>query len=355
MKIIHTSDIHLDSAMQAGLSPERTRERRSELMTAFRRLAEYADKSGASAVIIAGDLFDRGSVTAKVRRFVIESIKDLPHIQFFVLLGNHDEGCFDYADGLPENLKLFGDEWVSYELGDNVTVVGVEPTEENFECVYDGLFLNPERINIAVMHGAAGKTFGADKINLKALAGKGIDYLALGHYHSYETGKLDRRGVYCYSGCLEGRGFDECGDKGFVELDIENGKIDYSFVKSSIRTVEERTVDMTGASSYAEQLSRVRTALEDIDSSSVVRVRAEGKMRPDEEKFFDQIERELSGTFYGFSVKDRTGVLIDRTDYEGEISLNGEFIRLVTEKVKDENMREQIIACGLAALLGGDL
>ena len=54
-------------------------------------------------------------------------------------------------------------------------------------------------------------------------------------------------------------------------------------------------------------------------------------------------------------MKDRTGVLIDRTDYEGEISLNGEFIRLVTEKVKDENMREQIIACGLAALLGGDL
>ena len=38
-----------------------------------------------------------------------------------------------------------------------------------------------------------------------------------------------------------------------------------------------------------------------------------------------------------------------------EISLKGEFIRLVTEKVKDEDLRERIIACGLAALLGGDL
>ena len=355
MKFLHCADLHLDAALRSGLPAEKARERRSELLSAFARLADAAADSNASAVIIAGDLFDRGSVTAKVRRFVIETVKNLPHVEFFVLLGNHDEGCFDYTDALPENLKLFGSEWVSYELGDNITVVGVEPTEDNFEYVYEGLSLDPERINIAVMHGAAAKTFGTDKINVKALAGKGIDYLALGHYHSYETGKLDRRGVYCYSGCLEGRGFDECGEKGFVELDIENGKVNFRFVKSSVRTVEERAVDMTGADSYAEQLSRVRASLEGVPESSVVRVRTEGKLRPGEEKFFDQIERELAGEFYGFSVKDRTGVLIDRADYEGEISLKGEFIRLVTEKVKDEDLRERIIACGLAALLGGDL
>ena len=32
--------------------------------------------------------------------------------------------------------------------------------------------------------------------------------------HKYKKEKLDNRGVYCYSGCLEGRGFDECGEKG---------------------------------------------------------------------------------------------------------------------------------------------
>ena len=46
MKIIHTADIHLDAAMQKGLSPERSRARRDELLTAFLRLAEYAKAQG---------------------------------------------------------------------------------------------------------------------------------------------------------------------------------------------------------------------------------------------------------------------------------------------------------------------
>lgn len=32
--------------------------------------------------------------------------------------------------------------------------------------------------------------------------------------------KLDAR-TYCYAGCLEGRGFDECGEHGFVVPDID--------------------------------------------------------------------------------------------------------------------------------------
>jgi exonuclease SbcD len=47
-------------------------------------------------------------------------------------------------------------------------------------------------------------------ISLKELKNKAIDYLALGHIHSYKMEQLDSRGVYCYPGCLEGRGFDEC-------------------------------------------------------------------------------------------------------------------------------------------------
>ena len=54
------------------------------------------------------------------------------------------------------------------------------------------------------------------KIEVYELKNKNIDYLALGHVHKYKMEKLDNRGIYCYSGCLEGRGFDECGDKGCV-------------------------------------------------------------------------------------------------------------------------------------------
>ncbi len=71
------------------------------------------------------------------------------------------------------------------------------------------------------------------------LRGKYIDYLALGHIHSYKKERLDDRGVYCYSGCLEGRGFDECGEKGFVLLDITEGKIHTEFVPIAKRMLHE--------------------------------------------------------------------------------------------------------------------
>ena len=45
---------------------------------------------------------------------------------------------------------------------------------------------------------------------------KNIDYLALGHVHEYRSGQLDGRGVWAYSGCPEGRGFDETGKNAFA-------------------------------------------------------------------------------------------------------------------------------------------
>ncbi len=353
MKIIHTADIHLDAAMQ-GLTPEKARARRGELLQAFTRLCEYAGEVGASAVIIAGDLFDRGEVTARVRRFVLDTVRKHPEIRFFLLFGNHDSGSLSFSDEMPENLYIFENEWRSFDLGEAV-ITGVELTAENCSSVYETIELDPERTNIVVMHGAATTTDGEDKINIKKLAGRGIDYLALGHFHEYSEKKLDRRGKYCYCGCLEGRGFDECGDKGFVELTLENGKISSSFVKSSIRTVIEVPVDMTGAASYTEQKERIESALVGILPESIVRARTEGELRPSEDRFFGQIERELQGKYFVLEIKDKTGIYIDRADYEGDLSLKGEFIRLVTEKVKNEEERDRIIACGLAALLGGDI
>ena len=98
---------------------------------------------------------------------------------------------------------------------------------------------NSNNFNIVVLHGQeanySDKKDKAEIINLKELKNKNIDYLALGHIHKYKLEKLDNRGIYCYSGCLEGRGFDECGDKGFVLLEIEENKINTKFIKNSIR------------------------------------------------------------------------------------------------------------------------
>ena len=83
-----------------------------------------------------------------------------------------------------------------------------------------------------MLHGEIGDTIGKNKIKLASLKNHNIDYLALGHYHTYTVGQIDERGTYVYSGCLEGRGFDECGEKGFVVLDVEE-KVNHTFIPHS--------------------------------------------------------------------------------------------------------------------------
>ena len=58
-------------------------------------------------------------------------------------------------------------------------------------------------MNLVTLHGQAGTSCGKDQINLKLLQNRGIDYLALGHLHTYSLQKLDETGAFCYSGCLE--------------------------------------------------------------------------------------------------------------------------------------------------------
>lgn len=62
-------------------------------------------------------------------------------------------------------------------------------------------------VNIVTLHGQVGVVSGVGQVNISKLKNKGIDYLALGHIHTYAEQTLDGKGIYCYSGCLEGRGF----------------------------------------------------------------------------------------------------------------------------------------------------
>ena len=271
MKIIHCADIHLDSKMSANLTKEKARERKTELLTTFQNMVTYGAEQGVAAIIIAGDLFDTKNVSATARNVVKDLIQGHPKIAFYYLQGNHDEGSF--TSGLserPENLHLFGNNWTSYELsgtentsGKGVAVTGVELTPENSGSIYNTLSLDVDQCNIVVLHGQESEYSARDKaeiIHLTALKNKGIDYLALGHIHSYKKERLDARGVYCYPGCLEGRGFDECGEHGFVMLDIDEltGTIDSTFIPFASRKLYTIPVDITGCESTTEIMERMR-------------------------------------------------------------------------------------------------
>ena len=351
MRLIHTSDIHLDSPMTSRLSPREARERKRELTDSFRRMTEEAAKLGACGVIIAGDLFDNERVSVKTLDLVMGIIENAVGITFFYLPGNHERNRLTESGvKIPENLVVFGDEWTSYRFG-NVTISGC--TEIKAETI-SSLSLDKDRINIAVLHGElADRTQAPDKIGIKELENTGIDYLALGHYHSYSETPFGIRSRAVYSGTPEGRGFDETGDKGYVIIDVDSESLTSRFVKRAVRTLHAVNVDVSGADREIEIENRVAHAVSEISRCDLVRVILTGEHEPSVKRDLDALTLRFENAFFHFEIKDASRMRISGDDYKNDKSLKGEFIRLVLAKDElSDKEKEAIIECGIRALAG---
>lgn len=386
MKIIHCADIHLNSRMSANLTKEQAKERTAELLHTFIRMVDYAVQKDVQAIIIAGDLFDHNRINRTTRNAVYDQIKLHPWITFYYLQGNHDSESFlSDMEEIPENLKLFGKEWTTYIAGEGsavlregeevaaveperrasrkVAITGVELDQENSSSVYHSLTLDADCFNIVVMHGQESERQGKDKteiIALRELRNKGIDYLALGHIHRYKEDKLDARGVYCYSGCLEGRGFDECGEHGFVllEIDEEEGTCRRTFVPFAARKLYEIPVDVSGCHTTSDMKEKIEAALEqeEIAEKSMVKAVLTGEIGVHDEVDIELLSKQFQDSFYFFKIKNRTKWKIDYHAYELDESLKGEFIRTVRDAAEiSEEDKAAVIRYGILAVSGEDL
>ena len=355
MKIIHTADLHLDSKMET-LPAEKSKIRREEVVHTFERLADYATKNGVSAVIICGDMFDTSRVSIKTKGRVLQAVRSNSAVDFLYLSGNHDDFNFiESEDDLPKNLKVFGDEWTKFSYGD-VVISGVKLMGINTKTAFDTLSLNNNDINIVALHGQVAG-YKSDKqaelISLPALKGKHIDYLALGHVHMRAEGVLDNRAKFAYCGCLEGRGFDETGDKGFILLDIADGKVNSEFIKFSSRNLYEYSFDVSGKTDwYATRQEIIERLTSTFDSSSLVKLVLTGDKNADFEIDKDNLALRLNETFFFAKVYDNTKIKVEIETYALDKTVRGEFVREVFGSDLDEEKKSKIITCGLNALKG---
>ncbi len=346
MKIIHTADIHLGSKMDSSLPKSLADERKNEIRNTFLKMTEYAKENGVSAIIIAGDLFDSDNPFKKDKDFFYGVVKNCPDIDFLYLRGNHDVKA--YGEETPENLKTFSDNWTAYSYG-NVNIVGTELSQSNILSFYSTLSLPADKINIVTLHGQTGDAAG--DINIRNLREKNIDYLALGHVHKPQSGKIDDRGFYAYCGCLEGRGFDEPGNHGFILIDTEKG-LKTEFVPFAKRKIVEADVDISGVSDHFSIYKKVKESVS-FNENDIYRINLVGEISAETEITDDAVAKYLEDLCVFVSVKDKTSRKINIKDFENDISVRGEFVRQVMANDEyGEEEKAEIIRCGLAALSG---
>lgn len=249
IKILHTSDIHLKAS------------KKDESTLVFADIIKIAALKQVQAVVISGDLFDSAFNNRHEKNLVLALFDKIPDIKVFICGGNHDYlQCFSGVN-FPKNVHLFGPKVEKVELGP-ADFYGVSFSSAYAECLmpHDFCVHRKDRINIFVMHGDCGGNSSYNSFSLSNMRNSGIDYLALGHFHSYSKINKVFDMYYAYPGTPQGQGFDETGSKGIILAELSKKVCNFHFIKTSRRVYRKIDVDISEAFSYSDIVDLIRQA-----------------------------------------------------------------------------------------------
>ncbi|MBQ0038094.1 MAG: DNA repair exonuclease [Clostridiales bacterium] len=359
VRILHAADFHLDSAFGA-LTEAQARQRRQESRTLVERMVDYANDHGVQLLLLAGDLFDSDDIYAQTGELLAQALRRFAG-HAVIAPGNHD--CCSSRSAYvrirwPENVHIFTEDRSSQfdfpQYG--CTVYGAAFTApEASDCALPESLPEDGMVHLGVLHGDLGvKDSRYRSISPEQIAASGLDYLALGHIHSCSGIQRAGKTVYAYSGCLEGRGFDETGEKGFLLGDVAQGSAELTFVPFAQHRYELLEVDIT----HREITEAVTERLPEDTTADIYRIVLTGET--DEPIRMGRLERDLEGRFFQLELRDQTRLRRDIWEKCGEDSLRGIFLQKLREKYDsaDEDERatiEQAVRFGLAAMENREL
>jgi len=361
LKFIHAADFHLDSAFGA-LSDRQAASRRREGRELVHRLSNYVNNSGIDLVLLAGDLFDSGSAFLETKEQLAQALGQM-EARVFIAPGNHDwyGRAWEMVDW-PDNVHIFRENHLTaVEIPEwNLAVHGAGFTApEQTEGFLAG-FTAPEdgMRHIAVLHGELEPAQARyAPLRKEEIAASGLSYLALGHIHKRMEPQTFGKTVCAWPGCIEGRGFDELGEKGFYTgaLD-EQGKVSLQFIPFARRRYEVLEVDVTGR----EARAAVEAALPEDTAAPPYRILLTGETN---EAGVDvtALQEMMADRFYALDIRDHTRMAEDIWQRAEEDSLRGLFLRELRTKweaAQTEEERETVTQAarfGLAALDHRDL
>ena len=361
IKILHAADFHLDSAF-AGLSGEQAKLRRRESRQLLERLSNYVNQNDVQIVLLAGDLFDSATTYRETVEVLIDALAGM-NARVFIAPGNHDfySARSPYAAlRWPENVHIFKTREIERlelpELG--CAVYGAAFTDaaqetsllSGFSASDDGL------THLMVLHGdltAAEARY--NPVTRGQIAASNLDYLALGHTHKFSGVETAGRTAYAYSGCPEGRGFDELDDKGFLCGAVERGEVDIRFIPFAKRHYRILRVDVTDQ----KPEDALQAAMPETAALDLCRVIFMGES---DERGVDikSIQERFAPDFFHLELRDETRMRQDIWAHAQEDSLRGLFLRELRGQYEtaDEAGRrrvERAARFGLAALDRRDL
>jgi DNA repair exonuclease SbcCD nuclease subunit len=383
LRLIHAADLHLGYTF-GGLPARQRKILQNDEPRLLERLVSLCLERDADALLLAGDVFEHerpGDDTVNALRNALQRLEKAG-ILVFISPGNHDPYWPDspWAETRwPDNTVCFGPSRSVFDWKAKRTMVYGAAFTGKFEKVslWDELVPAPSerQINLLCLHGdvvTEGQVSLYNPIRKSLLSTPHLDYAALGHIH--KGLKADPAWPYeraAYAGSWRGRGFDETGPKGVLEVSIrkdsstvglpfahpyrpENRTLNLSFIPMSDYSFLDvsltRKGDMFTAESILKELRSI-AADRGVSFDHVLwRVRLagdQGERRP----AVGQLAASLEAALFYLELTDRSTLRGEKIVLS-EHSLRGAFLRESDRAMDDSTLFELAVSLGLEAFEG---
>ncbi|MBN1163922.1 MAG: DNA repair exonuclease [Candidatus Krumholzibacteriota bacterium] len=269
IKILHTADIHMGAPFE--FLGERGGEQRRAIREVFSRITALA-AADYDLLLVAGDLFDDGfNVAEKDLLAAVEALSSLGSgCRAVILPGSHD---YWTAGSVYERdaKRLEGAGKVNILTPDNNLLTipelsltvhgGVLTSNATSRNLLADLIPDPEvSWNVAVLHGSVSGASAAQEeenpIELGEMR-KGFDYLALGHWHSFNQIR-DSGPPVIYSGAPELINRDQAGAGSVVSVELSRAGVRARKIAVGRRRIERIALECGGIGSTEELTARIK-------------------------------------------------------------------------------------------------
>jgi len=367
-RLLHMADVHL-GARHRDLGEAATRQRERQL-AAFRRGLEAGLAARVDVALICGDLFDSNAQPRRTVEVAATELRRLTEkgIRVVLIPGTHDS----YEAGSIYrvfDLRLMAG---LSEGSDLLTVLTPERPDVVFrdvDLVVYGRVAATKRVSrspladfttaaesrgrwrVAMIHGSMvipGKVEQDDVIfSSTEVAASGLDYLALGHWHSWLTGQAGST-TWAYPGAPEPLALDQTGAGRVAIVNLEER------AGERVVTVEPVTVGRTrfgalelAATEIPSQAALVNRLMGLADPDLILDVRVGGVATQRLDIDTDAVARELSVSFLKLRIQDRSVAALPEGPLPPPDTIAGAFMRdleariTAAEAIGDEGAAEE--------------
>lgn len=360
VKIVHTADLHFDTPFNEVDDKQRAINK-EELKEVFKNIINFCKEKQVDILLLAGDIFDNLTLNRETIYFLENVFNYIKETRVFISPGNHDpynNNSFYKLIKWPENVYIFKDKLEKVYIEELETNVWGAAFNEKYvrESLIKGFSQNNKEINIMVIHGEISSSSEGNEYNpitLKDIKESGMDYIALGHRHNFSGILKEGNTFYSYSGCPQGRGFNETGDKGIIYGYVSKGAVELSFIKTCKRNYEEVYVDISNLFGYEEVIKKILDVIKEEDrKNNLYKIILKGEVS---EKFHIEekvLKSKLVKDFYFCKVVDKTSIALDIKELSKGYSVKSIFVKNLLKKLQEAKTDEEKDIIKMALKIG---